>query len=359
MESNSMANKNEVCLTSLNRKIGDDHPVFIIAEISANHGRNFNRALEMIKTAKACGADAVKFQTYTADTHTIDIDNKYFRIKHPKWGGQTLYDLYNKTYLPWSWFKKLKKAADDIGIICFSSATDKSSVDLLEEINVPIHKLASFELVDLVLIEYMAKTKKPLMLSTGMATLSEIKEAVNAAENAGAKDIMLLKCVSNYPAKPQDMHLRTIPDMKKIFNCPVGISDHTLGTTVSVAAVPLGARIIEKHFTLSRSVKTADSFFSIEPDELKILVDNVRMVESALGKVNYGLTKNEKSSSVFRRSLFVVEDIKKGDSFTNRNVKSIRPGHGLKPKYLKSVIGKKAKQNIKRGTPLKSSLVLN
>lgn len=339
------------------RKIGKNCPVFIIAEISANHAQSFNQAVTLIKKAKECGADAVKFQTYTPDTVTIDIDNKYFRVKHPKWGGQTLYQLYKKAYTPWSWFKKLKKTADDLGIMFFSTAFDKTSVDFLEELNVPLHKIASFELVDLPLIEYMAKTKKPLIMSTGMANLSEIKEAVNTAKKAGSREITLLKCVSTYPAKPEEMNLKTIPHMGELFGLPVGLSDHTLGIGVSVAAVAQGAGIIEKHFTLSRRIKTPDSFFSIEPHELKELVENIRTAEQSLGKVHYGLTDGEKRSRVFRRSLFVVKDIKKGERVTEENIKSIRPADGLKPKYLKRILGRKVGRNIKKGTPLKWDLI--
>lgn len=325
---------------------------FIIAEISANHSQDYKRAVALIKKAKAAGADAVKFQTSTPDGLTIDVNNKYFRIKHRRWGGQTLYQLYKKAYTPWRWFKKLKKIADDAGITFFSTAFDKTAVDFLEELNVPMHKIASFELVDLPLIEYAAKTKKPLILSTGMATISEIKEAVNAAKKAGARDITLLKCVSSYPAKPEEMNLRTIPHMKKIFNCSVGLSDHTLEIGVSLAAVALGAEVIEKHFTLSRKQKTLDSFFSIEPEELKLLVDNIRAAEKALGKVNYGLTKEGRKNLVFRRSLFVVKDIKKGEIFSEDNIRSIRPAYGLKPKYLRLILGKMAKRDVKKGTPL-------
>lgn len=340
-----------------NKNIGVNHPVFIVAEISANHGQNFNRAVALIKKAKDCGADAVKFQTYTPDTLTTDVDNKYFRIKHPKWGGQTLYQLYKKAHTPWSWFKKLKKVADDLGIIFFSTAFDKTAVDFLEELNVPFHKIASFELVDLPLIEYIAKTKKPLILSTGMATRSEIKEAVSAAKKAGTKDIMLLKCVSSYPAKAEEMNLRTIPEMKKIFRCPVGLSDHTLGIGVSIAAVSLGASIIEKHFTLSRKYKSPDSFFSIEPQELKNLVDNIRTVEKALGCIYYGLTKEERKNRIFRRSLFVVKNIKKREMFTEDNLRSIRPAYGLAPKFHKRILGRRSKRGIKKGTPLTWSLI--
>jgi len=340
-----------------NRFINKNSKCLIVAEVSANHGQNFNQAISFIKKAQECGADAVKFQTYTPDTLTMDSDSKYFRIKHPEWGGQTLYELYKKAYTPWKWFKKLKKAADDLGIIFFSTAFDKTSVDLLEEVGVPIHKVASFELVDLPLIEYMARTKKPLIISTGMATVSEIKEAVNTARNAGAKDIVLLKCVSSYPAKPEEMNLKTIAHMKKLFNCPVGLSDHTLGVGVSIAAVSLGAQVIEKHFALSRKIKTPDSFFSIEPQELEELVKNIRLSEKAMGKVSYGLTKEERKSKKYRRSLFAVKDIKRNELITEENVKSIRPSNGLPPKYLKDVLGKKAKRNISRATPLSWSFL--
>ena len=325
---------------------------FIVAEISANHGQSFNRAVALIKKAKECGVDAVKFQCYTPDTLTIDSNRKYFIIKHPKWGGKTLYQLYKEAYTPWDWLKKLKNVAEDLGLIFFATAFDKTAVDFLEELDVPIHKIASFELVDLPLIEYIAKTKKPLILSTGMATLEEIKEAVDTAKKAGAKDIILLKCVSSYPAKPKEMNLRTIPDMAKRFNLPVGLSDHTLGIATSIAGVCLGAKIIEKHFCLSRKIQTPDSFFSLEPKELKNLVENIRVVEQSLGKIHYGITEDEKKSRVFRRSLFVVKDIKKGDIFSQENIKSIRPADGLSPKYLKFILGKRAKRDFKKGIPL-------
>lgn len=331
--------------------------IFIVAEISANHGQDYSRAVAMIRKAKQCGADAVKFQTYTPETLTVDADNRYFRIKHPQWGGQTLFQLYQQAYTPWAWFKKLKKVADSEGIIFFSAAFDKSAVDLLEDIHVPCHKIASFELVDIPLIEYAAKTGKPLILSTGMATFDEITEAVAAARKAGAKDLILLKCVSNYPAKPRDMNLKTILHMRKKFNCPIGISDHTLGIGVSVSAVALGARVIEKHFTLSRSIKTPDGFFSIEPSELKQLVVDARMAAEALGDVSYGLTNEERKGRKYRRSLFTVKDISKGDVFTEENVRSVRPGFGMKPKYLSRVLGKKATANIKKGTPLMQKFV--
>jgi pseudaminic acid synthase len=331
--------------------------VFIIAEVSANHGQDFNRAVEMIKKAKECGADAVKFQCYKPDTMTLDYDNKYFQVEHPQWSGQTLYELYKKAYTPWEWFPKLKETAEKEGILFFATTFDKSSTDFLENLKVPIHKIASFELVDLPLIEYTAKTKKPLIISTGMGSMEEIKEAVDMARKVGGKDIILLKCVSSYPAEPEEINLKTLPDMKERFDCKIGLSDHTLGIGISIAAVALGAKAIEKHFTLSRNIKTPDSFFSIELDELKELVKNVRIAEKAMGKVHYGLTKKEKQSKVFRRSLFAVKDIKKGEFFTEENIQSIRPGYGLAPKHRNDILGKKAKENIKKGNPLDWKMV--
>lgn len=331
--------------------------VWIAAEISANHGQNLGRAIKMIKIAKRCGADAVKFQTYTPGTLTLNVRSRHFMIRHPKWGGQTLYQLYQKAYTPWSWFKKLKKVSDGLGIAFFSTAFDKSSVDFLEDLGVCCHKVASFELVDLPLIAYAAKTKKPLILSTGMATLREIKEAVMTAKQNGAKDITLLKCVSAYPADPKEMNLRTMMDMRRRFRLPVGLSDHTLGTSVSTAAIALGAAFIEKHFTLSRKIKTPDSFFSLEPRELSELVMNVRLVESAIGRVHYGCTSDERKSRAFRRSLFVARDIAKGEALTEQNVRSVRPGNGLAPKFLTKVLGRKARRDLKRGTPLAFSMI--
>ncbi|MDD5774335.1 MAG: pseudaminic acid synthase, partial [Candidatus Omnitrophica bacterium] len=255
---------------------------FIIAEISANHGQDFDRAAALIKKARECGADAVKFQTYTADTLTIDCSDKYFMVDHPQWGGQSLYELYKKACTPWSWFPALKKIARKNRIILFSTVFDRSSVDAMEDLDMPLYKIASFELVDLPLIKYVAKTGKPLIMSTGMATRREIEEAVDTARHAGARNVALLKCVSSYPADPSEMNLRTIPHMRKLFNVPVGISDHTLGSCVSVAAVTLGAAVVEKHFTLARRLRTPDGFFSVEPDELKMLVNDVRTAEKAV-----------------------------------------------------------------------------
>jgi len=331
---------------------------FIVAEISANHGQSFDRAVTMIKKAKSCGVDAVKFQTYTPDTITLDVKNRYFMVKHPKWRGQSLYQLYEMAYTPWKWFPKLKKIAEDLGMVFFSTAFDATSVDFLEDLGVPFHKIASFELNDLPLIEYAARTKKPVILSTGMGTMREIGDAVRRARKSGAEEVVLLKCVSNYPADPKNMNLKTIPHMKKTFRCPVGLSDHTLGTVVSPAAVCLGATVIEKHFTLSRKLKTPDSFFSLEPGELAELVRSVRTAEAALGTVHYGLTPDEAASRIFRRSLFVTEDVAKGEVFTNKNVRSVRPGHGAGPKYLSSILGGTSKRDIAKGTPLKLDYVV-
>lgn len=327
--------------------------VFIVAEISANHGFSLQKALQLIKEAKINGADAVKFQVYTPDTMTIDINNKYFRIKHKKWGGQTLYQLYKKAHTPWSWLEKLKKYADSIDIVFFCTAFDTTSVDLLEKINVPLHKISSFELNDLELIKYAAITEKPLVLSTGMATLEEIQDAYNEAKLNGCKELILLKCVSSYPANPEEMNLQTMLDMKKRFDCSIGLSDHTLGTDVSIASVALGACMIERHFCLSRYDKTPDSFFSIEPYELRNLVHSIRIVEKAIGQVKYGVTREEKNNLMFRRSLFSIKDIKKGEKLDRCNIHSIRPGYGISPKYINQVIGKKAKLNIKKGLPIK------
>jgi pseudaminic acid synthase len=330
---------------------------FIIAEVSANHGQDFKKALEMIRVAKKCGADAVKFQTYTPDTITLKSDLPWFQIGHSKWKGQSLYELYQKAYTPWDWFARLKKEADKAGIVFFSAAFDKTAVDLLEELNVPVHKVASFELNDLPLIEYMARTKKPIIMSTGMATIPEIEDAVKTAKSAGASEIVLLRCVSSYPAQPKDMNLRIIADLKKRFNCAVGLSDHSMGPNAATAAVCMGASVIEKHFILSKELQTPDSFFSIDPAELKDLVRQVRLTEEMLGDVSYGLSPEEQNNRKFRRSLFAVKDIAKGELLTHENVRSIRPADGLSPKYLTEIIGRKAKTAIVYGTPLKKSLI--
>jgi pseudaminic acid synthase len=336
-----------------NKIIGDNYPTWIIAEISANHGQKFDQAVTLIKKAKECGVDAVKFQAYTPDTLTIDVKNKYFTIQHPKWGGQTLYNLYKKAYTPWDWLPKLKKVAESYDLIFFTSEFNKNSIDLTERIGVKLHKISSFELNDPQLLTYVAKTNKPIIISTGMATLEEIKLAVGTIEKNGNSKIIILKCVSDYPANPEEMNLQTLVDLKKQFTYPIGLSDHTLEIETSLVGVTLGARVIEKHFTLSRKIDTPDSFFSLEPSEFKLLVDKIRLTEKLLGKVQYGPTRQEKKSLIFRRSIFVVEDIKKDEYFTQYNIRSIRPGYGLSPQDYQKVTGKKASRNLLKGTPLR------
>ena len=340
------------------RQIGLGSPTYVIAELSANHNQDFEQAVQLVRAAKEAGADAIKLQTYTADTITIRSDKEYFRIGGGTlWDGRTLHDLYQEAYTPWEWQPKLKTIANDLGMDLFSSAFDETAVDFLESMNVPVHKVASFELVDIALIQKMARTGKPLILSTGMATLEEIEEAVTAARAAGATQIALLKCTSAYPAAPEEMNLQTIPHLAKKFGVPVGLSDHTMGIAVPVAAVAVGACLVEKHFTLSRSVPGPDSAFSLEPQEFKAMVEEVRFAEKALGTVHYAATEREASSLVFRRSLFVVQDMKAGEVFTSENVRSIRPGHGLHPRHLREVVGRRAGRDIERGTPLSWELV--
>lgn len=339
------------------REIARGCPVYIIAELSANHNQDFGQAVKIIEAAKQAGADAVKLQTYTPDTLTIDCDNEYFKIKDSIWAGKNLHELYAEAYTPWEWQPKLKEIAEDLGLDLFSSPFDFSAVDFLEQMNVPAYKIASFELIDIPLIRRVAKTGKPVIISTGMASLEEIKEAVLTFREAGNTQLALLKCTSAYPALPEDMNLLTIPDMAEVFDLPVGLSDHTLGIAVPVAAVALGACIVEKHFILSRSAKGPDSTFSLEPNEFKDMVDAIRASERSLGSINYALTINESASRAFRRSLFVVEDMKAGEIFTERNVRSIRPSCGLHTRYLNQVIGKKAKEAIEKGTPLKWDLI--
>jgi pseudaminic acid synthase len=340
------------------RWIGAGHPVYIIAELSANHGHDYHQTVQLVRAAHAAGADAIKVQTYTADTLTLRSEELCFRVTtNTPWSGRTLYDLYKEAYMPWEWQPELKQVANDLGMAFFSSAFDASAVDFLEQMDVPVHKIASFELVDLSLIRKMAGTGKPLILSTGMATLAEIDEAVQAARSAGAKQIALLKCTSAYPAPPPEMHLRTIPHLQRGFQLPVGLSDHTLGIAVPAAAVALGACMIEKHLTLSRTAGGPDSSFSLEPQEFRAMVEAVRVAEAALGQVHYGSGFREHESRVFRRSLFVVKNMHAGETFTSDNVRSIRPGDGLPPRYLDDVLGRCARINIERGTPLRWDLI--
>ncbi|MGA8617157.1 MAG: pseudaminic acid synthase [Candidatus Sulfotelmatobacter sp.] len=346
-------------LTVGHRPVGAGFHTYVVAELSANHNRDYEQAVRIINAAKNAGADAVKLQTYTPDTMTISCDLEVFQIAGGTiWDGRNLHDLYGEAYTPWEWQPKLKKVAEDLGLDFFSSAFDSTAVDFLEKMGVPAHKVASFELLDIPLIQRMARTGKPLIMSTGMATLDEIEEAVRSARDAGASQIALLKCTSAYPAPAEQMNLRTIPEMAQRFGVPVGLSDHTMGIAVPVAAVALGACIVEKHLTLSRSTPGPDSAFSLEPHEFKAMVDAVRTAEKALGEVSFGASGEEEASKVFRRSLFVVEDVKQGEVFSPNNIRSIRPGHGLHPRHLAEVLGKRAAQEIKRGTPLNWEFVL-
>jgi len=341
------------------RMIGYGQPAYIIAEVSANHNHDYEQAVRIIHAAHEAGADAIKLQTYTADTITIASTQDHFRVGGGTlWDGRTLHDLYAEAHTPWEWQPKLKQVANELGMDLFSSAFDETAVNFLEDMDVPAHKVASFELVDIPLIQKMARTGKPMIMSTGMATLAEVEEAVQAARAAGAEQIALLKCTSAYPAPAEEMNLRTIPDLAQRFGVPVGLSDHTRGVAVPVVAVAMGACIIEKHLTLSRSIPGPDSAFSLEPAEFKQMIDEVRIAEKALGDVRYGLSGKDKASRVFRRSLFVVADVDAGELFTKTNVRSIRPGHGLHTRHLPEVLGKRASQRIERGTPLSWELII-
>ena len=346
------------CLQIGGRRIGPGKPTYCVAEVSANHNQNFDEAIQIVRAAKEAGADAIKLQTYTADTITIASDRECFRIRGGTlWDGRNLYDLYDQAYMPWDWQPKLKQVANDLGMDLFSSAFDPTAVDFLEQMGVPAHKLASFELVDMQLIRKMAETGKPLIMSTGMASLEEIEEAVQVVRQAGAKDIVLLKCTSAYPAPPEEMNLRTIPELARRFDALVGLSDHTMGIAVPVAAVALGACIIEKHLTLSRSTPGPDSAFSLEPQEFKEMVDAVRVAERAVGEICFGCGAKEEANRSLRRSLFVVQPMQRGEAFTPVNVRSIRPGNGLHTRHLNEVLGKRAARDIERGTPLSWELV--
>lgn len=339
------------------RRIGAAEPAYVIAELSANHGQQFDRAARLIEAAKEAGADAIKLQTYTPDTMTLASDAEHFTVSGTIWHGRRLYDLYAEASTPWEWHGRLKEMAERAGLHCFSTPFDDSAVAFLESLAVPAYKIASFELVDLGLIRRAARTGKPMIMSTGMASFAEIEEAVAAARAAGAEAVALLKCTSAYPAPPSEMHLRTIPHLASSFAVPVGLSDHTLGVTVAVTAVSLGACIIEKHLTLSRSDPGPDSAFSLEPAEFTAMVDAVRTAQAALGEVHYGTTEREAATRAFRRSLFVVEPMRAGDLFSAENVRSIRPGAGLHPRHFDEVIGQRAARDIARGTPLAWDLI--
>lgn len=335
-----------------NKKIGSDSPAYIIAELSANHGNDIEIAYKSIEEISKCGVDAVKLQTYTADTLTINSRNEYFVKKDGVWKGKSLYELYEEGHMPWEWQPKLKKFAEDLGLTLFSSPFDKSSVDFLEGMDVPAYKIASFEITDIPLIEYTASKGKPIIISTGIATLADIEEAVAACKRVGNEQIILLKCTSAYPAPLEEANLRTIQNIADTFGVIAGFSDHTMGILAPVTAVCMGAKVIEKHFILDKSIGGPDATFSLDIQEFKEMVQAVRDTEKLLGTVTYEMTEKKEKSRASRRSLFVVEDMKQGEIITESNVRSIRPGNGLHPKYFKDILGKKVLKNLKFGTAL-------
>lgn len=333
-------------------------PCFIIAELSANHQGDINVAIETIRAAKRTGADAVKLQTYTADTITLDVKNKHFKINQgTAWDGRYLHDLYKEAYTPWEWHKQLFDVAKEEGLVCFSSPFDFTAVDFLETLDTPIYKIASFEITDIPLIDYVAKKGKPIIISTGIATIDDIELAIDTCKKAGNNDITILKCTSQYPAKIEDANLLTIPDIASRFDVKVGLSDHTLGITAPVIAVALGAKVIEKHIILDKSIGGPDAHFSLDEGEFKEMVDAVRNAEKSFGKVDYELTEAKQNSRAFSRSLFVVEDVAEGDIITHENVRSIRPGFGLHTKHLKDILGKPFSQSVKKGEPLDFNMI--
>lgn len=330
----------------------------IVAELSANHGQDVQIAKDTIKAIKEAGADAVKLQTYTADTITMDCDNEYFQIKQGTlWDGTTLYKLYQEAYTPWEWHKELFDYGKKVGIAIFSSPFDKTAVDFLESLNTPVYKIASFEITDIPLIKYIASKGKPVIISTGIATIGEIKEAVDTCRKMGNYDITLLKCTSSYPTPYEDMNIVTIPNMKETFGVNVGLSDHSMGSTVALGAVALGAKVIEKHVILDRSIGGPDAEFSMEICEFKEMISEIRNLEKALGKINYDLSDKSIKNRIFSRSLFFSEDIKEGDIITEKNMRSIRPGYGIHPRHYNEILGKKASRDIKKGTPVDWNLI--
>ena len=341
------------------RGVGAGSAPLVIAEMSGNHNQSLERALEIVDAAAKSGAHALKIQTYTAETMTIDIREREFFISDEKslWKGESLFDLYKKAYTPWEWHEAIFDRAKKHKMLAFSTPFDRTAVDFLENLNAPCYKIASFENTDLPLIRYVAATGKPMIISTGMATFAELDETVDAARSAGCKDLVLLKCTSTYPSTPDDSNILTIPEMRARYGCEIGLSDHTMGIGVSVAAVALGATVIEKHFTLKRADGGVDSAFSMEPQEMAQLVIETERAWQAMGKVQNGPTEKEKASLVFRRSLYVVNDVKAGAKFTAQNVRAIRPGYGIAPKFYDEVIGKTAKRDITRGTPLSHDLI--
>ncbi len=342
-----------------NHIIGKNSAPFIIAEMSGNHNQSLDRALEIVEAAAKTGAHALKIQTYTPDTMTLDINEREFHISDTKslWKGNSLYDLYKEAYTPWEWHKAIFEKADELGIIAFSTPFDSTSVDFLEELDVPLYKIASFENTDIPLIRKVASTGKPIIISTGMASIAELDDTVSAARDAGCDEIILLKCTSTYPATPENTNILTIPHMRNLFKCEVGLSDHTMGIGVSVSSVSLGATVIEKHFTLDRSEGGVDSTFSMEPKEMSDLVIETERAWQALGDVHYGVTEAEKKSLAFRRTLYIVKDLKKGEIFNKENVRAIRPGLGLPTKYLDVVLGKRVSEDVSKGTALAWNLI--
>ena len=340
-----------------NRIIGEGYPAYIIAEMSANHASSIERAKEIIRAAKESGADCVKIQTYTPDTITMNCDNEYFQIAQGAWNGETLYQLYGKAYTPWEWTKELKEVAERVGIDFFSTPFDNTAVDFLEELGMDFYKIASFELVDLPLIKYVAQRGKPIILSTGMASFEEIEEAAETIRATGNEQFAFLRCASAYPAISDEMNLATMMDMGKKFDVPVGLSDHSMGGLAAVAAVAMGAAIIEKHFCISRGIDNPDSFFSMEPEEFAQMVQGIRQVEKAKGIVNYGVTEQEKTNHIFRKSIFVTNDIQAGEKITKENIRVIRPGYGLHPREYEHVLGKTVVKDIERGTPLEAGVI--
>ena len=341
------------------RWIGLNHPPFVIAEMSGNHNQSLERALDIVEAAAAAGAHAVKLQTYTAETMTLAIKSDEFFItdETSPWKGNSLHDLYTHAHTPWEWHAPIMTRANELGMSCFSSPFDASAVDFLESLNVPAYKIASFENVDLPLIRKVARTGKPMIISTGMATAGEIDEAVRSAREAGCRDLVLLKCTSTYPATPENTNVSTIPNMRGLFGCEIGLSDHTMGIGVSVAAVALGASVIEKHFTLRRADGGVDSGFSLEPEELLALVVETERAWQALGSVSYGPSEAEKKSLVFRRSIYIVENMKAGEVLTESNFRCIRPGYGLSPKHYETLLGRRVNQDVPMGTPMSWNLI--
>jgi pseudaminic acid synthase len=341
------------------RRIGSDYPPFIIAEMSGNHNQSLERALAIVDAAAQAGAHALKLQTYTADTMTLDLTEGEFRIDDSKslWKGYSLHKLYEQAHTPWEWHKPIFDRCKELGLLGFSTPFDETAVDFLETLDVPCYKIASFENTDLPLIRKVAATGKPIIVSTGMASVSELEETVRTIREAGCESFVLLKCTSTYPATPENTNIRTIPHLRELFQCQVGLSDHTMGVGVSVASVSLGATVIEKHFTLRRADGGVDSTFSLEPEELRLLVEETERAWQSLGTIRYGATAAEKASLVFRRSLYIAKDMKAGDEFTKENLRAIRPGLGLAPKHYDSILGRKARRDLKKGTPVSWDLV--